>query len=154
MPAKTHAARGRGGRFIPATVSPNQSSEFTQAFLAFVKLHRENPRLLEAIEDALTGPTPDIPATPVKADAPSAEPRPARVKWKKTARGDARIWTANAAGHLLRVERKKTAAGIVFDAYLDDVYQHRNKSSVTARDRLAMKLARAEATGDDGETRH
>jgi hypothetical protein len=141
-------AKDARGRF---TVTATPSNAYTAAFLAFVDLQKNHPEVLGVIEK-LAGALPGTldsggppPPSMAEVDPARAEPRKAAVRWKKTARGDARIWTATVGGHALRVERKKTAAGIVFDAYLDDAYQHRNKSSVTARDRLAYKLAKAES---------
>src|SRR5262245_19672599 len=65
--------------------------------------------------------------------------RPTRIRWKKIVRGDSRVWTANCEGMALRVERKKTGNGTFFDAFVNDEYQLRSKSSVTARDRVAME---------------
>lgn len=149
MPHRNHRGQFVAGNPIRNGHPPPLAS----AFLALHRLEKDNPELADLIASLIQeGGQYHPPAVPAGQDvtAPTvdpAAPRKPSVRWQKTARGDARIWTARLAGHDLRVERKKTAKGIVFDAYRDHVYQHRSKSSVTARDRLAYELAQ-EAIGN------
>jgi hypothetical protein len=68
------------------------------------------------------------------------EPRFRRVKWAKhqNKRTRKKWWTAKVGPHALRVEWGKTKeAGVFFDGYIDDAFQHRGKQLEAVRDRIA-----------------
>jgi hypothetical protein len=160
----TNPNRNARGRFttspgnrptaLPGLTAAAATDPFAAAFLSLLELRNTQPALVDAlgrmVSGALSAAEPGPPLSPAEVDPDRAPvlpeaPRKAKVAWRKIAKGEARIWTATVSGRALQVERKKTAKGIVFDAYIDGNFLHRSKSSVTARDRLAYGLARDEA---------
>jgi hypothetical protein len=128
----------RSKRMVIMATRKGVSHSFTEAFREFITLKKERPEVFAAMESLIDDGNNPAPDEDDGGPEPVVKPK---LNWKKSIQGDARIWTAAVMGKLLRVERRKTAKGTVYDAFLNDEHKLRSKSSVTARDRLAYILA-------------